>query len=319
MPLMIMKATLFLFLVASSALAVLAGPLQRSQVAADAKWVLHLDVASLLPTQVGDRIGREAIDPKMARPVEELKKHLNFEFDWRRIRSVTLYGSEYGGPERLRGVALLDTDMDLARAFDAALQKQAEWGQAAGGALQLIEAGPAPLYCINEDLYIAFQQGLPAVISKARKTAIKAREVLMGASPSLEGTTTFTEFPAVPNSFFLVVAAQGFSDVAPVPPQAKVLRMAEGLRLVLGEAGGQVSAGLAMTAKTDEVARQMHQVVQGMLALVSLSQTENPDVVALARGLRVAVQDRTVSAELSLPVATILQKMDEKKAKSAVP
>jgi hypothetical protein len=289
----------------------LAGPLQTAHIAADARWVLHLDVETLLATSVGQTLAREALEPQFAEAATRLKRELNFDFDWRRIRSLTLYGAEYGGPERLRGVMLIDTDLDLAAGFEAALQKQAALGRAEDGDLQRLEDGPQPLYCIKEDLYIALQPGAPVVVGKARRTALKARSVLVGGALNLDTAPGFAAFAAASRDNFLLIAAEGFSDAAPVPPKAWVLKMAEGLRFTLGETAGQVQASLTLNAKSAETAQQMQQVVQGMLALVSLSQIENVDLQRLISGLRVGANDRQLVLNLTLPAAEVAAKIAE--------
>lgn len=289
----------------------LAGPLQPAHIAADARWVVHLDTEALLATTVGQTLAREAFDPKLAEVAAALKLHLNFDFDWRRIRSITLYGWEYGGPERLRGVMLVDTDLDLPTAFARALQKQAEWGRAQDGDLQLLENGPQPLYCIKEDLYVALQPGAPAIIGKARRTTLKAREVLIGGAPNLHTAADLVRLAAPAPGEFLLLAAQGFSDAAPDTPQTRVLKMSDQLRLGLKETSNQVRAAMALTTRSAETAQQLQQIVQGMAALGALSQPDNADLQTLVRGLRVAAQDRQLQLELAVPAAELAAKIVE--------
>lgn len=292
--------------------ATLAGPLQPVHIAADARWLIHLDVEALLTTTVGQTLAREAIEPKMTEVAAALKHHLNFEFDWRRIRSLTLYGAEYGGPERLRGVMLMDTDLDLAAGFAAALQKQAALGHAQDGDLQLLEDGPQPLYCIKEDLYVALQPGAPAILGKARRTTLKARSVLVGGAPNLNSSSSPLTWLLPPGrNHFLLVAAEGFSDAAPDAPQARVFKMADALQFTLAESGDLVQAALNLTARTPETAQQMQQVIQGMTALIALSQMDNPDLQRLVSGLRASVRDRQLELSLSLPAVEVAQKIVE--------
>lgn len=289
----------------------LAGPLQKTHVAADAKWVIHLDVEALLETRIGKMLAREVIDPKLAKPTADLKQHLGIDFDWRRIRSVTLYGSDFSASRNFRGVVLVDTDMDLAHAFEAAQKKLAEVGGLKDGSLERSEEGPSVLYSLKKELYVATQKGAPVIVGKGREAVLKAREVLTGESPNLS-KAAFGKFCEVGNGFFFIAAAEGFSEAAPVPPQARVLRMADGLRVVLGEKGDQVTANLALSAKAADTARQIHQVLQGMVALVALSQTENPDLQSLVGGAHVGLDNQTVTVDISLPVAKISQKIVEK-------
>jgi len=290
---------------------VLAGPLQPAHIAADARWLIHLDLEALQPTTVGQTLAREAIEPKMSEVAAALKLHLGFDFDWRRIRSITLYGAEYGGPERLRGVMLVDTDLDLVTAFDRALQKQAEWGRAQDGDLQRLEDGPQPLYCIKEDLYVALQPGAPAVIGKARRTTLKARAVLVEGAPNLNTAPGLANLANAGHGEFLLVAAEGFGAAAPDAPQARVLKMADTLRFSLAETSGQLQAALTLGARSAETAQQMQQVIQGMTALVALSQTDNADLQKLVNGLRASVNDRQLQLSLTLPAADVAAKIAE--------
>jgi hypothetical protein len=298
-------------LAATVASAALAGPLQKTQLPADTRWVLHADLEALLTTSVGQTLAREALDPHLAKPKADLKQHLGFEFDWRRIRSITLYGTEYSGPERLRGVVLVDTDLDVAKALESAMQKLAQAGAAENGDLQRLEDGASPLYCLKEDVYVGIQPGAPVIVGKARRTVLKAREVLVGGAANLNSVPGFADFAGQPGSFIVVAAAQGFSDAAPVPPQARVLKMAEALQMAIAESDGQVKATLALTAKTAEAARQMQQVVQGMMALGALSQVDHQDLQTLLAGLRSNLAGRVVTLELTLPAGRIAEKITE--------
>lgn len=295
----------------SLASATLAGPLQPAHIAADARWLIHLDLEALQPTTVGQTLAREAIEPKMSEVAAALKLYLGFDFDWRRIRSLTLYGAEYGGPERLRGVMLIDTDLDLAAGFAAALQKQAEWGRAQDGDLQLLEDGPLPLYCIKEDLYVALQPGAPAIVGKARRTTLKARSVLVGGAPNLNSAPALAQLANAGHGEFLLLAAEGFGDAAPDVPQARVLKMAETLRFSLAETAGQLQAALTLGARTADTARQMQQVIQGLIALGALSQPDNADLQKLVNGLRAEAQERQLQLTLTLPAADVAQKIAE--------
>lgn len=306
-----MKTWTTCFLGLSLAAGTLAGPLQPAHIAADARWVIHLDLEALQVTTVGHTLAAEAIEPQMTKVAAGLKLHLGFDFDWRRIRSITLYGTEYGGPERLRGVMLVDTDLDLVTAFERALQKQAEWGQAQNGDLQLLEAGPHPLYSIKEDLYVALQPGAPAVVGKARRTTLRARSVLVAGAPNLNTSSELAHLVTAGPGGFLLLAAEGFSAAAPNEPQARVLKMAEKLRLSLTETNGQLQATLTLQANTADTARQMQQIVQGMSALAALSQPDNPDLQKLVNGLRTSVDERQLQLTLTLPAAEVAAKIAE--------
>ena len=101
-----MKTLGIIATVAITTLAAIAGPLKPSQVSDDAKWVIHLDVEKLLTTELGSQLGRQILDKQMAKPTRDLDQW-GINFDWRDIRSLTVYGTDFkkttSGPRRLAG------------------------------------------------------------------------------------------------------------------------------------------------------------------------------------------------------------------------
>jgi hypothetical protein len=162
------------------------------------------------------------------------------------------------------------------------------------------------MYAMGGDLYGAIQPNGVIVLSKSRDRIELAAQVLAGTQPNLTSSKAFTDFPPVSDSFFFLGIAEDFNQLADLPPQARVLQMADGLRIVLGEKADQLFAGLALRSKSDEVVTQIQQVLQGIVALFSLGQPENRDLAELVRGTLVTTNQRVVSVESRFPVAKAL-------------
>jgi hypothetical protein len=292
-----------------------AGPLQKAQVAADARWVIHLDVEGLLATKVGGMLARESLGQALESSSAPLKQQCGFDFDWRRIRSVTLYGADFKGAAQPGGVLLVDTDMDVAGGLEAALAKVAVAGHGAGCPLERVTDSTVPLYRLLGEVYVAPAPGKPVVVAKARDATLKARQVLSGEAPHLntgvDNAAGFSEFCQSGSGFFFLAAAQGFSELAPIPPQAQVLRMAEGVRLNVGEFGDEVRATVALSTRTIESAQQVQQIVQGLLALALLTQNNQPELQTLLQASRVSRAEKLVTLHLALPPAIISKKLVE--------
>ena len=293
----------------------LAGPLQRQHLAADTQWVLHFDTEAFLKTHLGDTMAREQIDPKMTKARADLKAWFDFDLDWRRISGVTIYGTDYTSPESQRGVVVVYTDMDFAQGLDGAIGKLEAAGAAEAGSVKHLGEG---LYEVKEAV-VATEPGFGLVLGKSKDKVLQAREVIHGRSPNLQAGPAFSQFPAAAGGFFFLGAAEGFSLNASLPPQANVLKMADGLQLTLGESGPNLVANLGLLARDAQVSQQIQQVVQGLIALVSLSQTENPEAQQLARGLQVRQAERLVSIELALPLEQVFRKIAEKTSSQSAP
>ncbi len=310
-----MKSCLTLFaLTLTAAGALLAAPLQRRDLPADTKWLVHLDAAAFVKTKVGSCFAREQIEPKIAKGQADIKAWFDFDFDWRRISGVTIFGTDYTSPDKERGVALVYTDMDVTKGLENAIAKLEAAGMAQSGSVKRLEDAPQALYQLN-DVFAAVQAGRPVVLGKSREKVLRARDVLNGKASNLKDSPAFNQFPAPASGPFLIAAAEGFNGAAAIPPQANVLKQADALRLTLAEADTNVVARLALLTKDAQVGQQVQQVVQGLIALVALSQNGNSDLQRLAQSLHVRQSDRFVTVELGLPVAMIEQKIAEKAAK----
>src|SRR5260221_9087104 len=93
-----------------------AGPLQKEQVAGDAKWVLHLDVEQLRASKLGNYFLTEIAEKQMTRPLDDMKRQFHFELDpvklVEKVNSITAYGTEYREPQD-NAVLVIKTDADL--------------------------------------------------------------------------------------------------------------------------------------------------------------------------------------------------------------
>jgi hypothetical protein len=270
-------------------------------------------VDALLATQLGAALAPE-IDKGMTKPKADLKEYIDFDLDWRKIGALTAYGFDYRNDPKGKGVLLVTTTLDVQKGLEAAIAKFQQ-GAADTGPIKRLEGGPLPLYFVHNEVYVAIQPGRPVIAGKVKEDVLKARQVLSGSVPALAGTSAFNEYPAVPGTFFFLGVAQGLGEDVPVPPQAQVLKMADGLRAVLSETGGQVMLNAALKTKTAETSQKILQVLQGIIALGALSQTQNPDLQELVQGARVTSTEKLVCVEVKFPAARIIQKLAEQREK----
>ena len=118
-------------------------------------------------------------------------------------------------------------------------------------------------------------------------------------------------------TFFFLGVAEGFSADTVLPPQAKLLQLADGGRVVLGENADQLFLDLALKAKTSEVVTQMQQVIQGLIAMASLGKPDDKDIMQLVQSTKVSATDKVVSVNVEYPVEKALQRIDEQKDRMA--
>lgn len=318
-----MKYFLQILLVLSSLTSAVAGSLPQQQAAADAKWLLHIDLAQFRSTKVGDYIIREILQKKLSQPLADLQKQFKFEIApdkiLEKVTSITAYGTQYKSPED-SAVLLIRADPDLEKIFLGMLAGLSLAGTNAAAQVEQTQIGEVTLYAINQDaksqVFVAVLPGKVVAVGKSRGITEQAAKVLAGKSPNLTSSKAFSEFADIKKSFFFLGVAEGFSADTVLPPQARLLQLADGGRVLLGENADQLYLNLALRAKTAEITTQMQQVIQGAIALSSLGQPENKDLTQLIQSVKISTDNKTVNLSLEFPVDKAIQQLARQKDKT---
>jgi hypothetical protein len=298
----------FIFCAVSLALAFSASadPLKKEHISPDAKWLVHLDCENLRQTQVGAFLWDKLLGPKLAEMAGELNFNVSNVVE--RIGSLTAYGSEFTKGADANGVLLINSDAETQKALEGLLVAQILADT--NGPVKKLE-GDTTIYSVADQVFVSPFKGGPVVVSKSRTELDAARARLAGKAPAVSPNQAFTTFPAVTNSFFFLAVAELFDLTKGVPAQAKVLQMAEGGRVALGERTERVFLDLTLRGKTAEVSQQIQQVVEGMVALVSLGQPNIPELLDLAKSTKVSARDQLVSINLDYPSDKLIARIDQ--------
>ena len=303
---MLLKRIVALAVLGSALPLAQATPLAETKVAADAKWVLHLDLDAFRQTQVGRYLLDDVIGAKFSEAQAENK--IQFNTSPKNIHSVTAYGTRFGKEQE--GVLLVHTTANVKKDIEALVGLAALDGNDKTESLKLEDASYL-LYKINDDAFVAPDVNGTVLLARTRAQLEDARAVLAGEKQSVSGGELFAKYPKVEQSFFFLGAAEGFSQEGPVPPQAQVLQESDGGRLVIGESGENLFVNLVLRGKSPESTTKIQQVLQGIVALVSMAQ-DNPDIQQLAAGTSVAKEEQNVVVNLKVPVSKALAKIKEK-------
>lgn len=292
-------------LAAMAAIGLYAGPLDQAKVAGDAKWVVHVDFEAFHGSKLGRHITETMIRPKVE-GIEALKK-LNLSVNLTNISGLTAYGSSFD--KNGDGVLMLSTTAEVKKDLDT-LVGMAALSESETKDITMVQQTPYPLYSLKDGIFVAPGDGL-VVLAKSRDQIGQAREVITGKTANLAKSTSFNDYPKTANTFFFLGLAEGFNENANIPPQAQVLREAKGGRLVVGEKDQNVFVNLIFKGKDEESSTKIQQVLQGIVALVSLSQ-QDKEITELAAGTKIASEGKNVSVNLQFPVAKALAKIEEK-------
>jgi hypothetical protein len=283
---------------------VFAGPVDQTRIAADAKWVVHLDFDALRKSKLGNHLITGLLQPKIEQ--NDFIKKANLSINVTNISSLTAYGPQF--EKEGEGVLLLSTTADVKKDMDT-LVGMASLSENEKKDVTMLQQKPFPLYSMKDEVFIAPLGGNTVVLAKSREQIDHARDIANGKGESLAKAQSFKDYPEAANAFLLVMA-KGFNESAKIPPQAQVLRETEGGRLAIGENDKNLFLNLMFKGKDEESSTKIQQVLQGIVALVSMSQ-QNKDVTDLASATKIASEGRNVSVTLQFPSAKAIQQLDK--------
>jgi hypothetical protein len=287
------------------AITVFAGPFDKALVASDAKWVVHLDIEAFRASKLGSHLVTGILQPKLE--ATPFGKKSNLSINLTNIASLTAYGPTF--EKDGEGVLVLKTSADVKKDLDT-LVGMASLSGDEDKKITMEQHSPFAIYKLKDDMMVTPLAGGTVVAAKSRKQLDRALEIVAGKGETLAKADAFKTFPDVPKSFFFLGMAQGLNDDVKIPAQAQVLREADGGRLVMGENEKNIFLNLVFRGKSEESTTKIQQVLQGIVALVSMTQ-QNAEVTELANSAKISGDGKNVSVTLQFPTVSAIERVDK--------
>ncbi len=236
----------------------------REYVPASASLMAHLDLAAFQRTTLWkifhELHGEEALAEARAElGVDPMKV----------LRSVTAYG-RHGEPECAVIVATAEIE-EVLRRFESE------------GKLDHMESQGLPLFSFEgEAVGFLAEEGADTrilVVGEDADTVVQGARVVLGEAPSLADDPSAKLSPSsVEGSFLSVSALDVLPGMDEFEPASQVLGLAQGVQFDLGEAGGSLFAHLSLDTGSVETARDVSDMVTGLLAMARLAAQANEEV-----------------------------------------
>jgi hypothetical protein len=289
-----------------------AGPLQRADVAAEPAWVLHLDFDGMRSTTVGQYIMGELEKPEAQDKFASFQAIFNFD-PRKQLHGVTLYSTSQAAED---GVLVVYADFDADRLVT--LAKSAHGYESTThnqyAIHNWIDDKKKPKNGVQPRVYAAIT-GQRVIFGQRSSAVAAALDVIDRVSTSLAGSKTFPRLGA-PSANAYVQGAARKLDLAQTDPNAAMLRMSKAARLELGESQQQVNATLSLDADSDEVAKSMLSIGQGLVGLIKL-QKEKPDAVKMAEAMQFTQEGAVLVVGFNMPAADLIAMMKAEAARKA--
>ncbi len=287
--------------------------LPPAQVPADAIWYLHLDLDKFKTTQVGQWFMGELDKPEIQQKLAAFQALFNFD-PRKKLKDCTLF-SRGNSPEDavliLRGTFDTDRLAVLARMGKEYRSRQHRDYTIHGwlDESRKTKSGGSP------HSYGAIHSSGAVVLGQKDQRVAEALDVMDGLKPGLDKGKYFAEAGPARETAVLVGAARR-TEGAQFAPNAEILKHFKTMNVSANEAEEHLKIDLGVEAESEEAARTLQAMAQGLLAWVAF-QGDQTGAARWLQGLSVAQKGSLVSASLKLPAVDAIQILKNGGAKKA--
>lgn len=291
--------TAFILGVLALPLAGTAAVFNPAQVAADATWVVHVDVDALRASTFFQKAYAKAIesDRRVREGLDRVRKDLGLDVE-KDLHGVTVYGRRLRSNE---GVLLFNAAID-AKDLAAKAKYLPDYTSIAHGKHEIHRwtdaKGKSGEHAVHAVFY-ASDLVVFAVQAEELKTAL---DVLDGASPGLAKTSPLAVASPLGTGFTLRAAALAEAEL---PFKSPLVTQSESLRVSAGEHEGEVFFEASLGMRTAETAAQVKAIVDGLRAMVELQQGQDAMAIELIRAMQIIQQDKMVHVKFRAPAAAL--------------
>jgi len=285
------------------------GPLVKSRVSGSANWVAHVDNERFNSTQIGQLIREELKNQGMEENLANFVSIFAFH-PLDDVRNVTAYGQ---GQNPEKAVVLIEGKFDEERLL-MVLRFNPDYQETEYGDIAIHswvdekkrdpnDSNIGRMYgCFYNDELVVMGAGLEAV-----KQAI---DVLNGSAENA-ASGVFNQAALNAKGAFFLVAANGVGEMVGQEPQAAVLRQTDELGLAVGEIEGNVYVDLDLKAKSEEAAKNIYKVLDGIIAFAALVGMEEPKLAELAKTVELSRVQNTIQVHFKSSPETVFSFLKE--------
>jgi hypothetical protein len=285
---------------------VLAGPLVKSQVSGSANWVVHANQQQFKKTRIGQLIRTEMVNLGIEENMTNFAQIFSFH-PLDDARDVTLYGN---GKDREKAVVLIDGIFDKERILSV-LRMNPEYKEIKYGKIMLHQ-------WIDENqkdpnimmMYGCFYRNDLIVMSAGMDAVKLAVDVLNGSAKNAAGNI-FNQPALDAKGAFFQAAGMRVGEMVGKDPEAAAFRQTDLLGLAIGEIEGKFYIELRLTAKSEEAANAITQMLEGILAFISLPNEEQPKLAELAKKVKINCEVKTVKVKFESEPEVVVQFLKE--------
>ncbi len=280
----------------------LANPIPESSIPGSVDWFAHLDAEKLRSTSVGGYLFDQLANLDPLKENEQLP--INPVLILNGLRGITTFGTIPNPQAASEGdvdvVVLINGTPQLMQIFQGLLSGvQLEKPEAIE---EIIEGEHTILHMVDQGISGVFVGEDQIAISKSMESMSRYLSVTTGKAAHLKFGDKFP----VPDylsglGVYLGVYVEGLGDFKELPAQARILQLTQAVAVQLGESSDNLHLLASLVTDTPQTAAQVRDVLNGLIAVMVLTQNGNPEVASLVESANVAQVDKSVTLKIDYP------------------
>lgn len=293
-----------------------AKPLDPTHVPANAKWVVHFDFESLSKSEFADAIRQRK--PKAIKAVRQwIRERYGIDMP-DDLRSATAYSRDY----RVHtGTVVLKAAYDTAKVetqlTKAMNHRTTQWQ---GHTLHTVtlskqtrkEGGPSG----DEEMTVVMLDNDTVIFGSSVPNTKKAIELFAGEAASLDASDSPLLTEAV-RTAWMYGAAIDLQKLKDHPVSMPILSQHEKIVWSFGKRDGQIYEQADLVASSDDVAKSMMKILDGIVAYESLWSAGSQPMSAIMKDVRVTQQGNTSGFRWQGDSKTVVAALDDALARLA--
>jgi hypothetical protein len=272
-----------------------AGPLRPSLVPAEARWVIHLDIARLAETRVKALLYEDSARG-IGRSVRMIERVGKIDL-LRDLTGVTVIGM---GPD----------DQDTVVAFEGKIDKD--------HLLTLIELDKSPekitygqstIYDWGSHEYGAFVTDTLTLIGGNIQTIQAVLDAWEGKTKTAVATPLLAKFKSASPAAFMIASMDKVSALTKDEEGSTILKKAGAAFLQIEEEKGVVKISLVLDTDSPETASNLAKVVDGLAAMASMRDEPSSPKIDILKDLKIAQEGNVLRATLEMPADRLSERI----------
>ena len=266
----------------------MASSLQKSIVPAEANWVIHFDLEKFMSTQIGDHLIHQ--EDALGFGKKNSKFHKKYKINLLEdIDGITVFGLE-NNEENI--VACLQGNFD--RNYLLGLLEEEE-------SHKEIPYGRYTIHNWDRDEYGVFA-GERLVLMGPSEEAIKlALDVMAGKKANISDSPMNEYLKELPANAFMAMMAKDISSLARGKSKVFIIKKTESAMLSLAEIKDNLNIRLNFTVKTLEDAKNMENVLRGLISLANMQLEEIKAGFTVPEDITIATKGKKVYVDMNYP------------------